>query len=264
MQQLLEGVALRENPVQGALVWPAIRRLSPEACPYQAPLQAAGIASLLGVGLELDDGLRLWLLIGARRALGWGVPDLPLLNSAIELFNRAIASQDHEERLFRLATTDALTGLFNRRYFLDKLTQEFKRLRRGEAGAVLLALDIDFFKGVNDTHGHAAGDQVLKHFAHTLLTSLREIDLIGRLGGEEFGILLPATDFQTGMAVAERLRQGVQVSPASVRNTPLGITISIGVTELSAEDVSIDQPLQRADQALYAAKEGGRNRVCVG
>lgn len=260
-QRLLERVAVQENPVQGPLVWPAIRRLSPEACPFRTPLLAAGIESLLGVGLDLGDGIRLWLLIGARRALGRQATEVPLLESALELFSRAIATQEHEERLFRLATTDALTGLLNRRYFLDKLTQELKRLRRSKAGAVLLALDVDFFKAVNDTHGHAAGDRVLKHFAFTLKASLRDIDLIGRLGGEEFGILLPGTDPATGLTVAERLREAVALSPVRVQNTRQRITVSIGVTDLDAKDEHIDQALQRADQALYAAKGAGRNGV---
>lgn len=260
-QRLLERVAVQENPVQGPLVWPAIRRLSPEACPFRTPLLAAGIESLLGVGLDLGDGIRLWLLIGARRALGRQATKVPLLESALELFSRAIATQEHEERLFRLATTDALTGLLNRRYFLDKLTQELKRLRRSKAGAVLLALDVDFFKAVNDTHGHAAGDRVLKHFAFTLKASLRDVDLIGRLGGEEFGILLPGTDPATGLTVAERLREAVALSPVRVQNTRLRITVSIGVTDLDAKDEHIDQALQRADQALYVAKGAGRNGV---
>lgn len=260
-QRLLERVAVQENPVQGPLVWPAIRHLSPEACPFRTPLLAAGIESLLGVGLDLGDGIRLWLLIGARRALGRQATEVPLLESALELFSRAIATQEHEERLFRLATTDALTGLLNRRYFLDKLTQELKRLRRSKAGAVLLALDVDFFKAVNDTHGHAAGDRVLKHFAFTLKASLRDIDLIGRLGGEEFGILLPGTDPATGLTVAERLREAVALSPVRVQNTRQWITVSIGVTDLDAKDEHIDQALQRADQALYAAKGAGRNGV---
>ena len=260
-QRLLERVAVQENPVQGPLVWPAIRRLSPEACPFRTPLLAAGIESLLGVGLDLGDGIRLWLLIGARRALGRQATEVPLLESALELFSRAIATQEHEERLFRLATTDALTGLLNRRYFLDKLTQELKRLRRSKAGAVLLALDVDFFKAVNNTHGHAAGDRVLKHFAFTLKASLRDIDLIGRLGGEEFGILLPGTDPATGLTVAERLREAVALSPVRVQNTRLRITVSIGVTDLDAKDEHIDQALQRADQALYVAKGAGRNGV---
>ena len=260
-QRLLERVAVQENPVQGPLVWPAIRRLSPEACPFRTPLLAAGIESLLGVGLDLGDGIRLWLLIGARRALGRQATEVPLLESALELFSRAIATQEHEERLFRLATTDALTGLLNRRYFLDKLTQELKRLRRSKAGAVLLTLDVDFFKAVNNTHGHAAGDRVLKHFAFTLKASLRDVDLIGRLGGEEFGILLPGTDPATGLTVAERLREAVALSPVRVQNTRLRITVSIGVTDLDAKDEHIDQALQRADQALYAAKGAGRNGV---
>lgn len=261
VQRLLQRVAVQAHPLHGPLVWPAIRQLSTDACPFQTPLLAAGIESLLGVGLDLGEGVRLWLLVAARRAQGWQANALPLLESALGLLSRAIATQDHEERLFRLATTDALTGLLNRRYFLDKLTEELKRLHRGEAGAVLLTLDIDFFKAVNDTHGHAAGDRVLRHFAFTLKASLRDIDLIGRLGGEEFGILLPGTDPATGLMVAERLREAVALSPARVRNTDLPITVSIGLTDLDPADDHIDQPLQRADQALYAAKGAGRNGV---
>ena len=102
---------------------------------------------------------------------------------------------------------------------------------------------------------------MLKHFAFTLKASLRDIDLIGRLGGEEFGILLPGTDPATGLTVAERLREAVALSPVRVQNTRLRITVSIGVTDLDAKDEHIDQALQRADQALYVAKGAGRNGV---
>ncbi|AWB35322.1 PAS domain-containing protein [Orrella marina] len=170
--------------------------------------------------------------------------------------------KQHENRLNQLAMTDPLTGLANRRSFMQALTRHVQTLGKdGHASrGVILMLDIDHFKKVNDTYGHADGDQVLKHLASTFKAQIRAHDLAGRLGGEEFAILLTAVDEADGRLVAERIRQAVQVSQVVTSNAVIRITISIGLAVVTAE--SPDELLKRADKALYKAKQLGRNRVC--
>jgi len=163
--------------------------------------------------------------------------------------------------LERLAMVDPLTGVANRRYFYQRAAIEIGAAHRRHAPLACLMLDIDFFKSVNDRHGHAAGDAVLKRLAETVQAGIRPYDLFGRLGGEEFAILLPDADLATASLIAERLRIAVAASPALVEGEVLPITVSIGVAILAAEDAAIDPLLDRADRALYQAKEGGRNRV---
>ncbi len=167
-----------------------------------------------------------------------------------------------EEELQNLASTDPLTGLPNRRHFLAQLQLEVARQQRfHETPATLLMLDLDHFKRVNDTHGHAAGDAVLRRFAELIRASLRKTDLAGRLGGEEFAILLYGSDRVSATDYAERLRQQIAAENIAFDGTTLRINVSIGVTALCAADTCTDTALARADKALYQAKENGRNRV---
>ncbi|MBA5605911.1 CHASE domain-containing protein [Duganella sp. FT3S] len=166
------------------------------------------------------------------------------------------------DELLVLATTDFLTGLPNRREFMRQLDAEQARLQRDVGGcAAVLMLDLDLFKHVNDEYGHATGDAVLRHLAGLMRDSQRKIDILGRVGGEEFAILLPGADLDAAGAFAERLRQRIADTPLQVRGQPLPVTVSVGIAALSAADSNADQALIRADQALYRAKRGGRNRV---
>lgn len=166
------------------------------------------------------------------------------------------------DELLVLATTDFLTGLPNRREFMRQLDAEQARLQRDVGGcAAVLMLDLDLFKHVNDEYGHATGDAVLRHLAGLMRDSQRKIDMLGRVGGEEFAILLPGADLDAAAVFAERLRQRIADTPLQVSGQPLPVTVSIGIAALSAADSSADQALIRADQALYRAKRGGRNRV---
>ena len=221
----------------------------------------AALDALLAVKLIIASGAHLHFVLGARRGLAWRRAEAPLILSLLEVLGRAIASQANEEQLFKQATTDPLTGLFNRRYFIEKLEQELKGVRRRENLTALLIVDIDHFKAINDTYGHDAGDAVLRHFALLAQESLRESDLIGRLGGEEFGIILPATDLGLARAVAERLRETIAAAGTLTRLGKVRVTISLGLTLLTAADRATDEPLYRADQALYAAKREGRNAI---
>jgi diguanylate cyclase (GGDEF)-like protein/PAS domain S-box-containing protein len=166
-----------------------------------------------------------------------------------------------EAELTRLATTDGLTGLANRRHFIQQLKMEIARIQRKAAPAALLMLDLDHFKRINDSYGHAGGDAVLQAFAHATQGNLRKIDLVGRLGGEEFAILLPETGLEPALHFAERLRQHIETMTVESNGKQIQVTVSIGLTEMTPADTQTDATLARADAALYQAKTGGRNQV---
>ena len=159
---------------------------------------------------------------------------------------------------------DYLTGLATRRHFMTQASEEIARARRYGLQFSLCMLDLDRFKTVNDTYGHKAGDKVLKRFSEICLASLREIDIAGRLGGEEFAILFPETGLDQVRLVVERLRERLANERVPLDDgVVLQFTVSIGVALLEASDEGLDSLMARADRALYAAKHGGRNRVCV-
>lgn len=168
-----------------------------------------------------------------------------------------------ELRLERLANTDELTGLANRRHFLEKVRAEIARsLRFGKALCVGM-IDIDDFKKVNDTHGHGVGDEALRHVAETLTGLLRRFDILGRLGGEEFCVLLPETDLRAGLAATGRMVEGLAAAPLNSGELTLRLTVSIGVAQFWPEK-TLDVLLREADEALYEAKRAGKNRVHAG
>jgi diguanylate cyclase (GGDEF)-like protein/PAS domain S-box-containing protein len=164
------------------------------------------------------------------------------------------------ENLRNLAWRDALTGLPNRLAGMDRLESEFARLTRGDGASSVLMLDVDLFKPINDTYGHGAGDDVLRHIASLIKSSLRTGDFVARFGGEEFMALLPDTDLDGARTVAEKIRETIQDNPEATVGT---VTISIGVTLACAADAVMDVAVRRADAALYEAKRSGRNRVVV-
>ncbi len=166
-----------------------------------------------------------------------------------------------EARFRRLATVDMLTGVPNRRYFIDCLEDELARMKRHGGKACLVMFDADHFKRINDTFGHAAGDQVLKALVHVGEQWLRGSDVLGRLGGEEFAILMPETDYQGALALSERFRRAVADLLVDAGERVVQVTVSLGVVALRAQD-SPDSALERADRMLYRAKALGRNRTC--
>ncbi|MHB8765825.1 MAG: sensor domain-containing diguanylate cyclase [Deferrisomatales bacterium] len=165
------------------------------------------------------------------------------------------------EQLKALAATDGLTGLANRRVFLDRLAAEAVRSRRYPGGLALILLDVDHFKKVNDTHGHPAGDEVLRRVAQCLRGFARETDLVARYGGEEFAALLPSTDLAGARILAERVRAGIEALAVTWDGKTIPVRASLGVSTLEGEKDTPEALVARADQALYAAKQGGRNRV---
>ncbi|XZE53404.1 diguanylate cyclase [Planctomycetaceae bacterium SH139] len=174
----------------------------------------------------------------------------------------SIESQYHET-VYGALTRDALTGTFNKRYLLDAMNRELSRAMRQQAPLSLMMLDIDHFKQTNDTHGHLAGDEVLREFATRIMSALREDDMLARFGGEEFCILLCGTDQSEALEIAERCRLALVTQPFATSVGPLAISASFGVACLDhALEPSAVELIEQADQLLYRAKESGRNRVC--
>lgn len=169
-----------------------------------------------------------------------------------------------EERLCELATTDPLTGLNNRRVFVERMQEESRRLKRyPDRSAIVVMADLDHFKQVNDAYGHATGDEVLIHFANVLRSLIRQTDVAGRLGGEEFALLLVETDLEQATHFAERLCRSIHDAPVASGGHVIHLTVSVGVSAMKPTDAQFDDGLVRADQALYKAKHGGRNQVAV-
>jgi diguanylate cyclase (GGDEF)-like protein len=185
----------------------------------------------------------------------------------VERMNRLLQHEvaqrrELEARLRRMASTDGLTGTLNRARFLLLARRALTRARRLGQGMAILMLDIDHFKQINDRYGHQAGDAALKHFVGRLRAGMREHDLLGRLGGEEFAIALTGIDVARAFEVAERLRLMVAGGPVRCGGCAFDMSVSIGIATPRQTDESIARILARADARLYAAKQAGRNQVC--
>lgn len=203
----------------------------------------------------------------AGRAYWLDLSIMPLYNDAGEVTHFAAIERDvtseeeHSRKLTRLSTTDHLTEIMNKRAFDGLLEESFAKFKRDQAGYSILYMDIDHFKAINDTHGHAEGDIVLRETAAAAVTILRPYDLVARLGGEEFGVLLPGTTAAEGTIVAERLRRAIGQIRVKGQKETLQITVSVGVSEPASGDSDAFDAMKRADAALYTAKNAGRNRV---
>ena len=166
-----------------------------------------------------------------------------------------------QKRLKHIAVTDDLTGIKNRRHIMEQMNKEYQRAVRTGETLSLMIFDIDHFKRVNDSFGHAFGDKVLRAVAQEMQDSLRSYDLLGRIGGEEFLIASPGSTLDEAAGLAERIRQKIKDRTISDSIQEITVTVSAGVTSLSEQDASADAILQRADEALYLAKQRGRDRV---
>jgi len=166
------------------------------------------------------------------------------------------------EALERLASIDGMTGLNNRRNFMELAESEWARFKRYGRPLALLMIDVDHFKSVNDTYGHDIGDEVIRAVADTLQKQKRVPDIAGRLGGEEFALLLPEATLDSAVAAAERLRGLVEVQVITVDGQHIPVTISVGASAVQIETLGIEELIKQADVALYEAKRSGRNRVC--
>ena len=172
---------------------------------------------------------------------------------------RAVLYQDVQE----LAITDSLTGVFNRRYYLERFKEELERSKKFNYKFCCLMVDIDYFKDYNDRYGHILGDAILRELAKTIQENTRQIDLIGRYGGEEFSIILSETDKDAATLAAGSIRQAVEYKPIRAYDEELKIRVSIGISTFPDDGQDIETLIDRADSALYQAKQAGRNKVCV-
>ena len=209
------------------------------------------------VGLDKERVLAAW----QRRAWQFTAGFLVLAFCCVVALRAHLATVRQAEAMRVLATTDALTGIANRRHLIDIGNQAFMAAHRDGQALSVLMLDIDKFKSINDRWGHPTGDRVIQKMAQCITSGLRAQDTGGRLGGEEFAVILPGTDVSTALAIAEQLRQAVQAAQVlhSGTTSVIQFTSSIGVAVLMPGDGSFDALLQRADRALYRAKNNGRN-----
>lgn len=202
-------------------------------------------------------------LIGYLVADGLGPQDKEKFSILSQQFllgiKRAILYQEVQE----LAITDSLTGIFNRRYYLERFKEELERSKKFNYVFSCLMIDIDYFKDFNDRYGHIVGDAILRELSMAIRENIRQIDLIGRYGGEEFSIILSETDKDVAQLAAGRIREAVQDKRIRVYDEELKITVSIGISTYPGDGKDIETLIDRADSALYQAKQTGRNRVCV-
>jgi len=207
--------------------------------------------------IHRPGGDRVWLAWATRAMFDPAGELVALLSAGSDISERKVL----ESELTRLAVTDPLTGAYNRRYIVEAGAREAERARRYGTPFSILVIDIDFFKSVNDTYGHAVGDTALQSFTQLCRKMLRRSDFFGRMGGEEFAVLLPQADLKRSHALAERIREGVMGMAIDTAKGPITITASIGVAQMSGTETEFAETLGRADKALYQAKKTGRNKV---
>ncbi|RIK66682.1 MAG: hypothetical protein DCC65_09080 [Planctomycetota bacterium] len=200
-------------------------------------------------------------IIHLEEALAKRSREITLLNAEMAMANEQLGVAN--EKLRRMATTDELTGLINRREAMTRLQQLWTQNERYGHSFCAMMLDIDHFKKINDTHGHAAGDAVLQEAARVMRKNTRSADIVCRIGGEEFLILCPGINAGGGLVCAEHVREAVEASRISVNGQRIHVTVSVGIAERTVELGTPDALLHEADEALYASKRNGRNRVTL-
>lgn len=243
-----------------------------------------GRSSSADLQLDVDSVSRNHALV-ARSNFGWMLRDLGSTNGTLVndqpikehpladgdqirigrallkfLTGSNVEAQYHEE-IYRLMTLDGLTQVHNKRYFHETLEREFARSKRYKHPFALVIFDIDHFKNINDTHGHLAGDEVLRRLGALIKDNVRTNDLVARIGGEEFAVLLPEADKRGGVALADKLRRIVENEWFVHEGRAIPVTISLGVVEFDEALKSGDALIQTADEKLYESKRKGRNRV---
>lgn len=221
---------------------------------------AASVLTLAAVALLME--------IPDLRAVDYGTAGLFAVPLQVFLGAAIVASQEAAREQYRIAqenyyfsTLDTLTQLLNRRTWYEKAEARVVDRRRAVGSASFLMLDIDHLKQVNDTWGHACGDEVIRAVSATLVAETRGGDLVGRLGGEEFGVFLPDTDPQGARETAERIRRAIESRPVVFGGASLAVTVSIGVTSTATGSLDLEALIHQGDRCLYQAKHGGRNRV---
>ena len=266
----IAGYTLAELSPSSIQTW--IRMAHPDDLKYSDELLQRHFAGELP---NYDCELRMkhkdgdWVWVHDRGRLITRTPDgKPLMMFGIhtDITGRKVAEErvmKLNAELEKLAMTDYLTKIYNRRYFMQRAKEEFNREARNNQPLALLMMDLDEFKKINDTYGHALGDSVLQQVAAVLSSNLREIDILGRIGGEEFAVLLPNTAQEDAVVLAERMRQAIEDTPIDIAGRAAQVTISIGVAGYTGEMSSVSVLLKNADIAMYQAKHSGRNCVRV-
>lgn len=265
----IEGLDASETPRSESFCAHAIRQrapllipdatLDPRVADYPAVTEDPHVRSYAGVPLVTSDGYNVGALCAVdTRRREFSESELDILRN----FARIVVN---EMELRRIAERDQLTGVLTRRGFIEKANQEIARCHRYGRTASLVLIDVDHFKTVNDTWGHPAGDRVLRELAATIEAAGRSADVLGRLGGEEFAMLLPETGVAEARAAAERFRAAIAARPIAV-DPPHTITVtaSFGIAMLDATTTMAEEWIARADEPLYRAKREGRNRCVVG
>ncbi len=237
------------------------QRIHPDDLPVFEATRALSAAKMTPWHVEFrvrlpDQGLR-WRQLDAQ-PMPTGDGDVLWHGLVVDATDRKQA----ESELQKLARIDYLTQLPNRRFFMEKLAAELSRLHRaGNGRATVMMLDLDHFKTINDSFGHAVGDIVIMKFGRLLREEVRRHDAAGRLGGEEFGVILSGTGLAEARLFANRLRRRIAEQPVVANDHSIAFTISVGISEMTASDSSVEAVLARADAALYRAKRQGRDRV---
>jgi diguanylate cyclase (GGDEF)-like protein len=202
--------------------------------------------------VELDTGSTFDLVITLLFLVFLGMFNFSLYNLVLGSLIR---------RLESLSSTDQLTGLYNRRVVMERLEEEHARFQRSGQTYAVIMMDLDHFKRINDTHGHTAGDDVLREVSQRMRQSVRSTDTLARMGGEEFLLLLPMNDIDGALVHAGRIRKRIAATPVTSGTVEIAVTMSLGVAEVFTSDRASDSVVTRADSALYRAKVAGRNRV---
>jgi diguanylate cyclase (GGDEF)-like protein/PAS domain S-box-containing protein len=223
----------------------------------QAALDNAGKVTQIEARLKHKNGTIIWF--SANVSVHFDADGMP---AYIEGVARDVSERKlMEEQLVALTRTDELTGASNRRHFLDKSEDVIVMMRRYQRPVSMMVADLDNFKKINDKYGHHAGDLALKAFAEICRGEIRESDIFGRLGGEEFGMMLPETTIQEAQILAERILKATNALEISLDGQAIRFTVSIGLIELDQDDTSLNKVMHRADLAMYKAKEQGRNQI---
>lgn len=235
----------------------------PDPSPWVQSLISEGVRSFLRAPLQFQNTLIGSLNLESMTPYFFTGEHLESAREVADSLAIAIHEAQLRARVLQLAITDELTGLYNRRHFFDLGSREFDRAKRYHRPLTAVLLDIDSFKQVNDEFGHATGDEVLQTIARRSQDALREIDILGRIGGDEFAILLPETDLPAAHLVADRLRKHIGDRPILTESRALNVTVSLGVARALRSTASLSELLDRADAAMYNAKQGGGDAVTM-
>jgi diguanylate cyclase (GGDEF)-like protein len=216
----------------------------------------------------MRDGRVVAILGVGNKSFDYDEQDVGLVSYIADLVWSIIEQKRADEQILelnaqleRLAMMDELTGLMNRRAFFIQGAKEISRTKRHQTALSLLMLDVDNFKAVNDQYGHETGDRVLQHVSHKIVENVREMDMVARMGGEEFSVLLPNTVAEDAVKLAERVRQAIEQESCQFQDQLIGVTVSIGVASYSKNISNLEAILKHADDSMYRAKNRGRNRV---